>query len=222
MYFKSRLEAGKIIADQLEPIYRNKKCAVVALSNGAVVIGAEIAVRLQCVLTMLLTAPIILPHENDAIGAVSQDGNVIYNDLYSTGELEELKTEYRTYIEQQRLQNIYEMNNLLGSGGLIRRDLLTGKNVILVSDGLNSGFSLDAAVEFLKPINIKRLIVATPLASVPAVDRMHILTDEIHCLDVVANYISTDHYYEAKDVPSHDVVINIIESVVAHWKESPS
>jgi predicted phosphoribosyltransferase len=111
-----------------------------------------------------------------------------------------------------------DMNRLLGKGGLIKRDLLRDKNVILVSDGLASGFSLDIAAEFLKPIRIKRLIVATPFASVPAVDRMHILADEIDCLNVIEDYISTDHYYEIQDVPDHDKVVRIIEQIVGSWR----
>lgn len=209
-----------MLADQLEPKYKNKKCAVVALSDGAVMVGAEIAVRLQCVLTMLLTAPINLPRETDTLAAVNQDGVLTYNGMYSAGELEELQGEFRTYIEQQRQQNVHEMNSLLGKSGLIRRDLLVGHNVILVSDGLSSGFSLDAAADYLKPIQLARLIVATPLASVPAVDRMHVLADEIYCLNVLSDYIGTDHYYDVKDVPSHDSVVNVIASVIEHWEQT--
>lgn len=111
-----------------------------------------------------------------------------------------------------------EMHRLEGRGGLIRRNLLAGHNVILVADGLSNGFSLDLAAEYLKPIKIKRLIVATPFASVPAVDRMHILADEIFCLNVIQDYISTDHYYETQDVPSHEKVVRTIEQIVTHWR----
>jgi predicted phosphoribosyltransferase len=96
--------------------------------------------------------------------------------------------------------------------------LLRGHTVILVSDGLSNGFSLDLAAQFLKPINTKKLIVATPLASVPAVDRMHILADEIFCLSVVQDYMTTDHYYDTQDVPSHEKVVKTIEQIVLHWK----
>jgi predicted phosphoribosyltransferase len=61
--------------------------------------------------------------------------------------------------------------------------------------------------------------MATPLASVPAVDRMHIAADEIFCLDVIEDYISTDHYYEKHDVPDHEAVIKSIETIVDHWQE---
>jgi predicted phosphoribosyltransferase len=70
----------------------------------------------------------------------------------------------------------------------------------------------------LKPIDYDRLIVATPFASVQAVDRMHIMADEIYCMNVLANYIETDHYYDTNDMPDHELVIKTIEDIVLNWK----
>ncbi len=218
MYFKSRVEAGQKLAAQIVKKYQGQQCAVVGLSDGGVMVGMQIAVQLHCVLTMLLSEAIELPQEPEAIGGINQDGSFSYNSAYSPGELEDLVGEYHSYIEQEKLQKMQDIQRLLGRQGLIRKDLLRGHNVILVSDGLSNGFSLDIAAEFLKPIHVKRLIVATPLASVKAVDRMHILADEIFCLSVVEDYINTDHYYDNRDIPSHDVVLRNIEQIVAHWR----
>jgi len=138
--------------------------------------------------------------------------------MYAPGEIEEFISEYRGFIEEQKFNKMSEMHRLLGGSGLIRPDLLEHKNIILVSDGLSSGFSLDVAMEFLKPISIKKLVVATPFASVPAVDRMHILADDIYCLNVLEDYISTDHYYEKNDVPHHEVVVKTLEEIMQHWQ----
>ncbi|HEX7633369.1 MAG TPA: hypothetical protein VF401_03515, partial [Candidatus Saccharimonadales bacterium] len=89
---------------------------------------------------------------------------------------------------------------------------------ILVSDGLKSGFPLDLANEFLKPIAYSKLVVAAPFASVQAVDRMHVLADDIYCLNVLQDYIDTNHYYDTQDVPSHQVVLSTIEQLVHDWK----
>jgi len=219
MYFKSRVEAGQKLAEQIARKYAGKPCAVVGLSDGGVMVGAQIAIALHSVLTMLMSEPIELPREPAAIGGISQDGSFSYNAQYSPGELEDLLAEYHGFIEQEKLQRIQEMHRLVGHGGsLIRKDLLRDHTVILVSDGLSSGFSLDVAAEFLKPINVARLVVATPLASVQAVDRMHILADEIYCLSVVEDYITTDHYYDTQDVPSHELVVKTVDQIVSHWK----
>lgn len=218
MYFQNRVAAGKLLAQQIAKKYKNEDCAVVALSDGAVMVGAQISMELHCVLTMLLTDAIQLPHEQTAIAGINQDGSFTYNNFYSPGEIEEFVSEYHSFIEQEKVHKMQEMHRLEGRGGLIRKSLLKGHNVILVSDGLSNGFSIDLAAEYLKPIKTKRLIIATPLASVPAVDRMHILADEIYCLNVVEDYISTDHYYETQDVPSHEAVVKTIEQIVSHWK----
>ena len=207
-----------MLADQIEAKYHGTDCAVVALSDGSVMVAAQIALRLKSVLTLMLAAPITLPRENSVLGSVNQEGNITYSSDYYSGELEDLKGEYRTLIDQQRQQGIHDINRLLGSGGVMHRDLLQGRNVILVSDGLNSGFSLDAAADYIKPIKIKKLIVATPLASVPAVDRMHVLADEIYCLDVLSDYMNTDHYYDAHDVPDREAVVELIKSTVSSWQ----
>ena len=217
MYFKNRSDAGRQLAEKLAH-YRYENTAVVALSDGGVIIAAEIATRLHCVLTMLLTEEVKLPGEHDAIAVVNQDGGFTFNNMFSTGQLEEFTSEYHNYIEQEKRQKFHTINQLLGEGGLIKPELLYGHNVILVSDGLNSGLSLDAAADFLKPIKVARIIVATPLASVPAVDRMHLLADEIACLSVVENYMNTDHYYEDNTMPPHEELIKTIEKIVLNWK----
>lgn len=217
-YFPSRQVAGELIADQLEPRYRYEDCAVVALNDGAVMVGAQIAMRLHCVLSMLLTSHIQLQSEPEILAEIDHFGGLTYNDMFSAGELEDIKAENFNYIEQQKLEKLFEMNKLLGQGGLIEADLLRNRNVIVVSDGLTSGLSLHAAAEYLKPIHIRRLVMVTPFASVQAVDQMHILADEIVCLNVLEDIISIDHYYEDNKLPKHEKIVQIIEDIILHWK----
>lgn len=218
MYFANRSDAGCQLAAKIVPKYRYENCAVIAMSDGGVMVAAEIATRLHCVLTMLLTEEVKLPGEHDPLAVVDQDGKFTYNNMFSTGQLEAFTGEYHNYIEQEKREKFHSINQLLGSGGLIRRDLLHGNNVILVSDGLKNALSLDAAAAFLKPIKIEKLIIATPIASVPAVDRMHLIADEIVCLSVIENYMNTNHYYENNKLPSHEKIIKTIETVVLNWK----
>lgn len=207
-----------MLAHQLVAKYRYENCAVVALNDGGVVVGAQIASALHCVLSLLLNEEITLPRELDAIAAISQDGSVSYNNTYSPGELDELIGEYYQYIEQEKLVRLHNLNSILGNGTTVDKRLLVGRNIILVSDGLASGFAVDIATEFLKPIRTEKVIVATPLASIKAVDRLHVTADEIYILSVVENYMSTDHYYDQHDIPPHDKIVEIIERITLNWK----
>ncbi len=217
-YFPSRQVAGDLIADKLEESYRYEDSAVLALGDGAVIVGAQIAKRLHCVISMLLSSSITLPRELTALATIDNFGSVTFNDTFSPGELEEMQSENFNYIEQQKLERLFEMNKLLGDGGVLKANLLRNRNVIVVSDGLNNGMSLHAAAQFLKPIKIKRLIMVTPFASVNAVDQMHVLADELVCLNVIEDIISIDHYYDNNVLPSHDKIIEILENIVLKWQ----
>ncbi len=217
MYFKSRADAGSQLADGLSK-YSGSNTTIIALSDGGVVVGMQIASKLHCPLTLLMTAPIELPGEIDPVAVIDQDGIFTYNNMYSPGELEEFDMEYHHYIEQLKLEKLHRLHRLMGKSGLIRKDLLRGRNIILVSDGLSTGFSLEAVVDYLKSVEVGKLIAAVPLATITAVDRMHILTDEIHCLSVVDNYIDTNHYYDDNTLPSHQAIIKMVENIVEHWR----
>jgi len=218
MYFENREQAGQILAAELLEKYRYEDCAVVALSDGAVLVGEQIATALHCVLTMLLIENIEVPGEGVSFGGVSQNGGFTYNGMFSAGELEDYTSEFHGYLEEQKREAFQRINKLLGDGGLINNDMLRDRVIILVADGLDTGSSLDVAVDFLKPIRIKRLVVVSPVSTVQAVDKVHILADEVHILDVKTNFMGTDHYYDQNDIPSHEDTIAKINQIVLNWR----
>jgi len=218
MYFESRAEAGAKLAAELFERYRYENVAVVALSDGAVMVGEQIAAALHSILTMLLIEDIAVPGEGMSFGGVSQNGSFTYNGMFSAGEIEEYASEYHGYLEEQKREAFQRINRLLGDGGMINNDMLRDHVVILVADGLTSGAALDAAVDFLKPIRISRLVIAAPVASVQAVDKLHMLADELHILDVKENFLDVNHYYNQNDIPSHEETIAKINKIVLNWR----
>ncbi len=218
MYFKSRADAGKIIASKLSH-HKKENVAVVALSEGAVIVGAQIAMKLHGNLSLLMTENIFLPGEPDAIGAITGQDTFTYNNKFSAGQLEEFTSEYHSYIEEKRREGFHHLNVLLGNEGEIPRERLRYHTVILVSDGLVNGLSLDIAYDYLKRIAMKKLIIATPFATVKAIDRMHIIGDEICCLDVIDNFISIDHYYEDNTVPRTHDLFRVVKNISLAWSK---
>jgi len=217
MYFSSRLEAGYKLAQELMD-YRYENTAVLALSDGAVQVGQQIAAALHTqLLVLLLTETIDIPGEGINFGTLNQSGRFTYNGMISAGELEAYYGEFHGYLEDQKREKMGKINQLLGSGGIVNESMLREHNVILVSDGLASGGSLDAAADFLKPLKISRLIIAAPIASVEAVDRAHIIGDELHILAVTDNFLDTNHYYDVNDVPSHEATIAALNEIVLNW-----
>ena len=217
MYFKSRHQAGEKMATELAA-YRYENTAVLALSEGGVLVGEPIARALHTSLQLLLTEPIKIPDlGNEVLGLIDQSGAFTYNQMISTGQLEAILADARNTIEETKMHKFYELSRLLGDQGLVDLRVFYGRNVIMVSDGLLTGLSLAAAVNFLKPIRTAKLIGAAPMASVSAVDQLHILCDEIHVLNVITGDFEPAHYYEDNVIGDTGAIMERLNRVILGW-----
>lgn len=218
MYFESRVHAGQQLAARLFERYRYENCAVLALNDGGVVVGEQIAAQLHCILTMLLVENIEIPGESLSFGGVSQDGTFTFNSSFSQGEIDEYTSEFHGYLEDQKRQAFERVNRLIGDGGVVDRNMLRDRTVILVSDGFEDATVLSVALNFLKPIRMQRLIIAAPVASERAIDTLHVAADELQILDVKVNYFDTNHYYNQNEIPSHEETVEKINKIVLNWR----
>ncbi len=218
-YFANRSEAGKILAQKLQK-YRYEDTIVLALSEGAVLVGAEIARELHSLITMLLTKDVYLPDGRTLVGVIDEVGGFVYNNAFSTGEIEELESEYRSNIEFAKMQAMHELHVALGQGGLISTDYFRNRVVIVVADGTLNGMAFEMAYDYLKGIHTGKIIMATPIAGVPAVDRMHILADELICLTATDSVFDVDHYYDDNKKLSHQDTVKILNNVILDWQKT--
>jgi len=218
MYFESRIHAGQQLAAQLFERYRYENCVVVALSDGGVIVGEQIAAQLHCALTMLLVEDIDIPGESLSFGGVSQSGAFTYNSEFSQGEVNEYTSEYHGYLEDQKRQAFQRINRLIGDGGLVDYNLLRDRTIILVSDGFANSIVLDVALDFLKPVRYHRLVIAAPVAAEQAVDTLHVAADELHILDVKVNFFDTNHYYTDNEIPTHEETVDKINKIILNWR----
>ncbi len=207
-----------MLAAQMVPKYRYENCAVVALDDGGVMVGTQIAIQLHCIITLLQLEEVMLPREPKAIAGMTDGGKFVYNKDYTDAEIDEITGEYHGLIDQERLEKLHRLNSMTGRGSLIHQRFLRHMNVILVSDGLDNTLKLDLAAEYLKPIAIESLTVATPIATVPVIDKIHVMADAVYCLSVTDDFLGTDHYYEIRDIPDHAKIVDTIENIVLHWK----
>jgi predicted phosphoribosyltransferase len=215
-YFFSRADAGRLLAKRMYK-HRYDDTIVLALSDGAVLVGAEIARFLHSLIAILVTKNIYLPDGRTVIGVVNEVGGFVYDNSFSTGEIEYLQTEYRNNIEIAKIQAMHEIHQALGQGGLLSPNYFRNRVVIVVSDGTLNGMAFEMAYEFLKGIKCQRVIMAAPIAGVPAVDRMHVLADELYCLNVTDSNFDINHYYENNDIPDGKQIIRILDEIILDW-----
>jgi len=205
-YFKNRAQAGQELSKRLDR-YRDSFSVVMALSLGGVVVAKEIADNLHLPMGMLAVEEVHLPwKEGPLMGSVDQSGEYIKNPKLSESTLQAYEGEYHSFIDQERIRIGHEIN-MMHVSNVLKREHLKNRNVIIVSDGLDSTSPLSEALAYLKPVRTTRIIAAVPIATVDAIDFLHMSVDEIHCLDVKANYMGTDHYYEKSDIPDYEKLI---------------
>ncbi len=216
-YFKNRKQAGEELADVLSD-YVSDNTVVIALDEKSVLVGEPIAKKTNSTLFMLVTDDIYIPGESEPIATLTSADTYTYNSSYSAGQIEDIKAEYNGIINQKRDEAFHKINRIVGKDGDLDKRLLKRHTVIIVSDGLETGRSMDVVKDFFKPIILEKLVVVAALATVQAIDKMHTTADEIHCLSIVDNFIKTDHYYEENNTPTHEEIVSIMKNMVFNWK----
>ena len=159
--FRSRADAGKRLAERLLD-YEGEDVVVLAIPRGGVPVGAEVARRLNARLDVIIPRKIPIPWNPEAgFGAITADGTIVLNQRMvknlglSKDEIQRAADEVREEIERRTRE--------------YRDDRpptdVKGKTVILVDDGLASGYTMLAAIESVRKHNPVRVIVAVPVAS---------------------------------------------------------
>src|SRR5216110_660505 len=167
MTFASRTDAGQRLGHYLSE--QNIRADVVlGLPRGGVVVAAEVARILLCPLDVLVVRKIGHPgHREFAVGALAEENTLVLDEevINRTGvspaDLKEVLAE-----EKERLTE-YQALFLRAN-----RPLLKDKIVLIVDDGLATGATTEAAVRSAKNREAAQVLVAVPVASDNAAERL--------------------------------------------------
>jgi predicted phosphoribosyltransferase len=217
MYFHNRAEAGEMLAEQMKGL-RYENTAVMALSAGGVLVGEQIARRLHSTLSLLLISDITLPGDDSfVVGTMDHTGLYTENSMVPAGEMEEVMADMHSWLEEAKLHKLFEMTTLVGEHGLTDPHQLAGRNVIIVTDGIQNGLSYVAARHFLGIVHIEKTYAAIPVGPFDSVERVRPLVDEVHCLYHPDNFLDVPHYYtDESEVKTADVIWRI-DDIVKNW-----
>ena len=178
--FVDRAHAGRLLAEFLLA-YRGQKVHLFAIPAGGVPVAAEIARRLALPLELIIVRKIQLPYTTEAgFGALDPAGKPIFNEAL----LERIslsKAEIARQMEKAAASMRGREERLRGGRPYPQ---LAGEAVIVVDDGLASGYTMRAAVGFLKGRGAGKIIVAVPTGSQRTVQDLLALVDELVCLNV--------------------------------------
>ena len=190
--FADRSDAGRQLALELAgPIADD--AVVVALPRGGVPVGREIADALGLPLEILAVRK-LAPRRNPeyGIGAVAEDGTCVIDPEASSvleilnGEIEEIVAAETA--ELRRRVEVYRAGR--------HPERLLGREVIVVDDGVATGVTDTAALRAVRHQQPRRVVLAVPVCSPEALERLRSEADELVCLEVPARMRGVGEWYE--------------------------
>lgn len=186
MYFQDRYDAARQLAIQLEK-YKGNDGVILAIPRGGVPIGYYLAKHLGFDLDLLMTKKIGHPaNEEYAIGAVGLEDSIIedttnVSDAYLDEMIprirRQLKETYKKFMGRTTPADI--------------RDKIT----IVVDDGIATGRTILATLKMLRNKQPGKLIVAVPVASDQAAERISQEVDELICLYIPSRFYGVGKFY---------------------------
>jgi putative phosphoribosyl transferase len=190
--YKNRSEAGRLLGGELAHYKSNPDVVVLGLTRGGVPVAAEVASALQVPLDVVVVRKIGVPFQPElAMGAIAGEGTQVLNHelIRSLGvrdrDVELVVTRERAEVE--RRERIYRRGRLPLN--------LKDRTAILVDDGLATGSTMLAAVAFAKKRLARRIVLAVPVASVEACEKLREKVDECVCLSMPDPFFSVGDWY---------------------------
>ena len=201
--FQDRIDAGLALCQHLEH-YKNVDGVVLAVPRGGVPVALPIAKILQLPLELILSKKIGHPmHKEFAIGAVSLTGQVISPNAFASDEYIQQET---LHIREQ-LRAMY--NKFMGNK---QPTPIKGKVVIIIDDGVATGHTLLSTLEMIKKEGPKKMVIAVPVASRQAAQKLSEVVDEFVCVWIPTRFTSVGEFYTDFTQVSDEDVINMLST----------
>ena len=200
--FRDRFYGGKVLARLLNKI-DIKLDVVIAIPAGGIPVGIEVARHFNIDLKVAIVRKILFPWTSEAgFGAVSWTNKIFYkNPGLNKEELEKcIENALKSVEKRMKLFKKYLPSKI------------ENKNIVLVDDGLATGYTMYVAVDSIKDMGVKNIVVGAPTSSIHAIN---ILLDKVDYI-VVPNirtspiFAVADAYTYWRDLTEIEV-LNILE-----------
>jgi putative phosphoribosyl transferase len=205
--FRDREDAGRRLAARLAR-YRDERPAVFALPRGGVPVAFEISRSLEAPLDVFVSRKLGAPGQPEfGIGAVAPGGVRVLNAdvverLGIPDDYLEAVTRTETAEVERRLRHFR---------GDRPEPEVAGRTVILVDDGLATGVTARAAVESLRRLGPRRLVLAAPVCAAQTAELLALEVDELVCLESPSDLGAIGFWYGDFSQTSDEEVIELLE-----------
>jgi len=208
MIFRNREDAGQMLSESLLELSLDP--VVLAIPRGGVVVAARVARVLGAALDVIVPAKIRAPYQPElGIGAVAADGTrVLDEDAIAVLRVTE---DYLAKEIELRLQEI--QRRTVAYRGDRAEIGLTGRDVVIVDDGIATGWTARCAARSVRNRNPKSVILAVPVAPVEGVRRLEADCDRVVCLQSPEPFLAVGRWYRDFDQVGDEQVLAALREV---------
>ena len=176
-----------MLAERLKK-YKGTDAVILAVPRGGVPVAFAVAKELGLPVQLVLAKKIGHPLNKEyAIGAAGlTDYFVVPHDNVTEAYIRQEVAVIRTRLNEMQQQ-------FMGGKEAIG---LKGKQLIVIDDGIATGNTLLATVNLLRKMNPSELVIAVPVASASAVEKLSEVADEVVALLVPDEFYGVGAFYE--------------------------
>lgn len=208
MFFEDRTDAGQRMVPLVEKYKGTADAIVLGLPRGGIVVALEIAIALQLPLDVWVTRKIGAPLNPElAIGSVDFDGNLLFDEnatrLYEISERNIREMADEQIAEAKRRYERYR--------GIAEPPDVKGKTVLVVDDGVATGFTMLAALKSLRHRGAEKIVCVVPVASPRVMNRLERNADEVQCFSTPSYFGAVGEFYRNFAQVSDEEVTTCLE-----------
>ena len=213
MVFESRQVAGRKLGLRLQELAVEVDL-VAGLPRGGVVVAAEVADVLQRPLEVLVVRKVGHPwHREFAVGALAEEGVLILDkDAMAAAPISTVELE--TVIEEEKIR----LREYCFKFRRARNNNFAGSRVLLVDDGLATGATAEAAVYSAREKKAQQIIVASPVASASACQRLTHAADMVVSLVADSDFDAVGQYYKHFSPTTDEEVLALLHRQDADYR----
>jgi putative phosphoribosyl transferase len=203
--FVDRFDGGRQLAEELRPAH-GEDAVVVGLARGGVEVAAEIARALHLPLDALAVRKVGHPFEPEyAIGAVTPGGGEYLrgHDGLTEGQVAS------AFAAAARQADALDARLHADRPPIS----IAGKTCLLVDDGLATGATMMAAVDWARSQEASRVVVAVPVGAAETVARLREEADEVVTVEEPVDFMAVGFWYQDFRPVDDARVIALLEEV---------
>ena len=202
--FQNAAVAGRQLADCLDKYRRSTDTVVIAITNGGVFVGVEVARELKLPFELLFIRRLIAPFgPQRAVCATNVAGTMVVDE-----ELEHVtRSAGMDHAISDGLQQLTERERFC------RADRppvdISKKQVVIVDNGIHTGSTMQAAIRAMRKLDVRRVVAAIPVSDLNSRDAIESAADEVVCLAWLEKFGHVGLWYEEFIRPTNDQILSL-------------